>query len=117
MSDYRNWPHRLPELDDYDFTAVVGAPITWQDKVWGVIAVHDVAEGRTFTLGDSNLLSHLGNMAAVAYENARRADERDRLIASAFDAIIAVNEAGEVLEFNKQAEEILGYNASEVLAN
>ncbi len=70
ISDYRNWPHRMPQLDACNFTAVVGAPITWQDKIWGVIVVHDVVEDQIFGPEQQNLLAHLGNLAAVALENA-----------------------------------------------
>lgn len=115
VSDYQNWPDKLLEYEAYSFTTVAGSPIAWQNKTWGVIAVHDDVDGRVFSQEDLNILAHLGNMAAVAYENARRVDERDRLIASAFDGIIAVNEAGEVVEFNKQAENLLGWNAEDVL--
>lgn len=115
VSDYQKWPKRLRDYDEYGFTTVAGAPIVWQEQIWGVIGLHDVRAGRSFDQEDLDLLSHLGNLAAAAFENSRRMDERDRLIASAFDAIIAVNEAGEVVEFNKRAEEILGYKANEVL--
>ncbi|MFN8457502.1 MAG: GAF domain-containing protein [Anaerolineae bacterium] len=73
MSGYQTWSDRLPQYDQYGLTAVVVAPITWQDKVWGAIAVHDDVAGRTFNQEDLNLLSHLGNWAAIALENAELA--------------------------------------------
>jgi PAS domain S-box-containing protein len=115
VADYRNWKHRLRQYDEYNFTAAAGAPIIWQDRIWGAIGVHSDVQGETFSQEDLELLSHLGNLAAVVLENARRMNKLERLTASAFDAIIAVDEAGKVVEFNQQAEKILGYRADEVL--
>jgi GAF domain-containing protein len=74
ISDYRNWPDRLHQYDQYGFSAVAVAPIAWQDKVWGAIAVHDDVANRIFSQEDLNLLAHLGNWAAIALENAELAD-------------------------------------------
>jgi PAS domain S-box-containing protein len=73
VSDYRNWPQRLRQYDAYDFTAVAGVPIIWQENIWGVIAIHDDVERRNFDQQELNLLAHLGNLAAVALENAELA--------------------------------------------
>jgi PAS domain S-box-containing protein len=101
--------------DSYEFTGVAGAPIAWQDKTWGVIIVHETISGRAFNREDLGLLTHLGNLAAVALENARRTDYSERLVASASHAIVAVDEVGKVLKFNEQAEKMLGYTSDEVL--
>jgi PAS domain S-box-containing protein len=73
IPDYRHWPDRLLQFDEYGFTAVAGAPIIWQGEVWGALVVHDDVEGRVFGQEDLNLLSHFGNWTAVALENAELA--------------------------------------------
>lgn len=70
VPNYRNWPYKGRHNESFNFTVVAGAPISWQDKIWGVIAIHDEIEGRDFGLEELNLLTHLGNLAAVALENA-----------------------------------------------
>lgn len=114
-SDYRNWSDRRKKFDKYGFTAVAGAPIAWRDKIWGAILIHHEAEGRVFSQEELNLLESLGNLAAVALENARQLDDLERLMESAFDAIIALDESGKIVKFNRQAERILGYEAREVI--
>lgn len=83
VSNYRDWPQRLRQYDSYNFTAVAGVPITWEDKIWGVLIVHDTVKGRAFGQEDLDLLAHFGNLAAVAVENAaltsRDADKLRRL--------------------------------------
>jgi PAS domain S-box-containing protein len=83
ISDYRNWENRLRYYDEYGFTAVAGVPIAWQDKIWGALAIHDDVAGRSFGQEALDLLSHFGNWAAVALENAelaaRDTDKLNRL--------------------------------------
>jgi|GEM_PF-1483593 len=70
VPDYKNWPDRRHQNIPHTFSVVAGAPVAWQNKIWGVIAIHDEREGRNFGQEELGLLSHLGNLAAVALENA-----------------------------------------------
>jgi GAF domain-containing protein len=79
IPNYQEWEYRLPQFEVYGFTAVVGAPIIWQDKILGAISIHDDIEGRTFEQEDLNILAYLGNLAAVVLENARRMGELDEI--------------------------------------
>jgi PAS domain S-box-containing protein len=115
VSDYRNWPHRLHGYDALNFTAVIGAPIMWQDQIWGVITVRDVQEGREFTKEEEDLLITLGNHAAIALENSRQRETLERLMESAIHAIIAINEDGNIFRCNEPAERLLGYTAAELI--
>jgi PAS domain S-box-containing protein len=114
-SNYQKWWGRRKEFDKYGFTAVAGTPIIWQDKIWGALLVHHDMEGRVFSEEDLKLLAHLGNLVAIALENIRRMNDLERLMESAFDSIIALDESGNIIKFNRQAERILGYKAKEVL--
>jgi PAS domain S-box-containing protein len=82
----------------------------------GVIAVHDDEEGRNFEPEELNILFPFGTLAAVVLENAYQTGELDnQLIDSAFDAIVALDRRGRIIKFNRQAENILGYKAQEVM--
>lgn len=110
--DYQHWENRLHDYDEYHFTAVAGAPISWGDRMWGAITVRDRAEGRVFNQEELNLLFHLGDLTAVALENTHRLDEI--LMGGALNAIVIVNENDRVINFNRQAEELFGYELEEV---
>lgn len=75
-----------------------------------------------FTQEDEWILSIFAEAAVVAIESAELVDLlkeqrsfKERLIDSSPDGIIAVDRKGEVTEYNKKAEEILGYPRSEVV--
>ena len=100
------------------------------EKLIGLIRVDnkkDEESGRPlntleFTAEDESILSIFAEAAAVAIEGAElverlqeQKDFQERLIDSAPDGIIAVDRKGRVTEFNKRAEEILGYEQAEVL--
>ncbi len=113
VGDYRNWADRLSEYDEYEFTAVAGAPVSWDDQIWGVITVRDTTENRVFDDEALRLLESLGNLAAIALENAKRLDEV--LLGGAIDAIVVANEKDKVINVNRQAEALFGYNLAEAL--
>jgi PAS domain S-box-containing protein len=106
--EYHEWEHRLRLFDEYRLTTVAAAPIQWKGDTHGAIVVHHVTEGRTFSPEDLDLLSHLGNLAAVALANARQTDDLKRVMDSSFDAVIAVNEKGKIVRMNDRAKIILG---------
>ena len=75
-----------------------------------------------FTAEDESILTIFAEAAAVAIESAELVDRlkeqkdfQERLIDSAPDGIIAVDHHGLIVEFNKRAEEMLGYAQEEVL--
>jgi len=113
MSNYANWAERRKEFEQ--FTAVAGVPIIHLNQLWGVITVHDTRDGRIFTERETELLTNLGNLAAVAFSDASRLDDLERLIESAYAAVIAVDNNGKVTQFNKQAEQMLQYAREDVL--
>ncbi|MFY9822190.1 MAG: GAF domain-containing protein [Thermoanaerobaculia bacterium] len=75
-----------------------------------------------FSTEDESILSIFAEMAAAAIDGAElvdrlteRQDFQERLIASSPDGIISVDREGLATEFNKRAEEILGFARDEVL--
>lgn len=75
-----------------------------------------------FSEEDESILAIFAEAVLVAIESAELVSQlteqgafRQRLISSSPDGIIAVNREGRVREFNKRAEEILGYTREEAL--
>jgi PAS domain S-box-containing protein len=68
-----------------------------------------------FTKEDERNLTIFAKAAVIAIESAELVEFREKLISSSPDGIIAVDRAGNVTEFNKRAEEILGYARAEIL--
>ena len=58
----------------------------------------------------------LENMVRIATEEVkRRAEFQNKLITSSNDAVIATDEKGDIIIYNKGAEEIFGYSRSEII--
>ena len=119
---YFRWSKRQTSLDKYRLKATVGVPILSEERLLGVIVVHDTEGDRTFDKADQELLQRFANHAAIAIENANAyAAEHEaranlsRLISSSLDGIIAVDRDGYVTVYNDGAERICGYSADEIL--
>lgn len=70
---------------------------------------------RDFGERDREILESLASQAAVAITKTRVSQFQQSLLSSAFDAIIAVDEAGTVREFNDSAQRVLGYTREEAV--
>jgi len=88
----------------------------------GVIGIARPAEGTPLGSSDVTLLESIAHSLAPVVENARlyhelRRSERFRLhvLDSMASALVAVNMKGEVLTFNRTAQELLGCREAEVL--
>lgn len=82
VNDYQHWAGRPQPFEQAAFTAAMGAPLVWQDKMLGVLVVVDDAPDRIFDLNDLRILTMFAVQAAVALQNAdlyqetrRRADQ------------------------------------------
>ena len=66
IDDYRNWEGRAALFDGEPITAMLSAPMIWEDEVIGVIHVLHDAEARQFTEDDQELLSLFADHSAIA---------------------------------------------------
>jgi PAS domain S-box-containing protein len=114
VPDYSKLEERIHEFDEYQIKAAAAVPISRDNNIYGAIAVHDVVEGREFEDEELDLLRRFANLASVALENAQLINERESLLKSSFDAIIAVDEAGNVTDFNEEAKRIFRFTDEEV---
>jgi PAS domain S-box-containing protein len=119
VGNYREWPNRLQVYDHFGYTAVAGAPIIWREngheEMLGVITIRDNEEGRVFSQEELDLLSHLGNLAAIGLENSRQHGQLEQLFAFAAHAILVVDGEGNVIQCNPEASRLLGYTEQELL--
>ena len=82
IEDYRTWPGRAAAYEkSQPFSAVLCAPMIWQDETIGVIDILDDNESRRFTESDLKLLGLFANHAAIALENARHSENLERMVA------------------------------------
>ncbi len=93
---------------------ISGAPVkNAQGEVIGSLGIHnDITERKKQEFQRTELLQKVGeaNRMLREKENKLRA-----VIDSALDAVITINEAGEVLEWNGQATEIFGFEKRETI--
>ena len=82
IEDYRTWPGRAAAYEkSQPFSAVLCAPMIWQNETIGVIDILDDNESRRFTESDLKLLGLFANHAAIALENARHSENLERMVA------------------------------------
>jgi PAS domain S-box-containing protein len=79
VSDYRTWEGRALVYEaDQPFTAVLGVPLKWRERIIGVLAINADVQKRTFNQDDVWLATLFANQAAIAIENARLYEEDRR---------------------------------------
>lgn len=79
INDYQNWSGRLTVYQgDEHFTAVVSAPMIWQETVTGVLNVYHDLKTHCFNQSDLDLLCRFAEQAAIAVENARLFESAQR---------------------------------------
>jgi GAF domain-containing protein len=72
VNDYRHWPGaRRAVIEKTPITASLAEPLVYQDRLVGVVNLHNGDTGRTFADRDGELLRLFADQAAIAIENAR----------------------------------------------
>jgi PAS domain S-box-containing protein len=76
VNDYRLWEGRAEVYEkDRPFSALLSAPMIWQDRVIGVIHVMEESKVRRFTQADLEMLMLFANHATIAVERTRTEEE------------------------------------------
>jgi PAS domain S-box-containing protein len=90
-------------------------PLLLRGAVIGKVSADNKHSRRPIVAQELMPITLFASQAAAVIELSKQKDDLERLIASSPNGIIAVDAKGTVIQFNKQAEEILGYKANEVL--
>jgi PAS domain S-box-containing protein len=125
--------HADPRTNEFSATylkmhgigAMLDVPIRHDDVTVGVLCVEHVGLERHWTLEEHNFALSAANVVATetAYEERRLAlaelaDSQARLFSivnTAHDAFVGMNSAGEIVEWNAQAEATFGWTRAEAI--
>ncbi len=113
INDHTGEHHRGFFGGESNLTSFMGVPIIYQDRVIGVLSVMS-AERREFSSDEMMLLVGLAGQAAVALENARLFQERERRIAQ----LMTINRMSTTVNATFDLDEVLlalHHSISEVL--
>ena len=116
---------RFHQLGDqrtgYETTAMICAPMIFKGDVLGTIQAINPSEG-TFNEEDLDVLVNLANIASTAIANAQQyartvaAESRyNSLFQDTVDPIILTDMRGRIVEANRRASDLIGYQRSELL--
>jgi signal transduction histidine kinase len=68
IDDYSKYPYRIPEIEEFNFRATLGAPLTVMGESRGSIVILSSDPTRRFTSRDGQLLETFANQAGAALE-------------------------------------------------
>jgi PAS domain S-box-containing protein len=103
VNDYKTWAGRSSQFTEGNFSAVMGVPLTWQDKKLGVLTVMADAAQRSFDLNDVRMLTMFAAQAAVAIQNADLYQETRRRVAE----LAMLTEIGRALSSTLDVDKLL----------
>ncbi len=70
VNGYHEWDKRSAHFASSPYDTVVGVPLRWHDQVFGALDVMDLADQRSFTEQDIQVLAPFADMASIAFKNA-----------------------------------------------
>ena len=78
VEDYNNWENRAAAYSDIAFKRILGVPLRYKGNVIGVLNITDDQKTGSFTQEEIRLVSLFADQAAIAIENARLLEEKNR---------------------------------------
>jgi len=118
VDDYPSWTGYPSQSDDVPFFAGMSAPMMWQDRVIGILAVTRSQPGRAFSVSEQNLAELLASQAAVFIQNARLYQETGQqlrklaVLSDVSAALSASLERGELLQgVLKTVIDVMGFGS------
>ena len=96
--NYRQWKHRLEELDSLEFKAVAGSLIKMGDRPLGVIIVDDTRPDKKFYPEDLKILQVFANHAGLALQRAEFF-EKEQVIHKIVSAITSDSDLESVFSY------------------
>ena len=116
--------HNIPESKIFynpaakkeSFKSIISTPLIVSGEVIGTLDVHSKSNLFAFSEEKEGILLKLvAEPTAIAIAKLRKQEFINSLLENAFSAIIAVDQEGHIIEFNRYAEETTGYKKEEVL--
>ncbi len=121
LDDYRTWSGQSEQYDDVTAHAVMAAPMLMRGHLVGSIGIVHTDPERSFDDRDLRLLTMFASQAAGAIENAKlfTAAQRQRqyfedLVQLNPVAIVTLDSAGNIVDFNPAFEKLFGYRTAEI---
>ncbi|HEX6164372.1 MAG TPA: PAS domain S-box protein [Vicinamibacterales bacterium] len=128
-NDARNDPRtrefRTAYLEPHNIFAMLDVPLRRGSDVIGVLCAEHVASTRTWTADEQNFAVSTANLIALAIADDRRRDALRQVAASdarahmildtAHDAFIGMDETGNIVNWNAQAEQTFGWTREEAM--
>ncbi|GAB4579140.1 MAG: hypothetical protein Fur0022_18780 [Anaerolineales bacterium] len=102
-----------PAASEEHFKAVISVPIRLDENVIGTVDVQSKTKTGVFTDDDTHTLKLLASQLAIAFHNSALYGRLRQLTSFAPEGIVGVNELGQVIEWNEEAEILLGYSKEE----
>lgn len=132
VDDYNLWEGRLPDTDRDILRAMAGVPLKVADEVVGVLGLAFVDQGVVFSDQQMEILEQFGELASLAFENARlneesqrelaerkRAEEHLRKLSVAVEqnpaSILITDTSGAIEYVNPHFCRLTGYTSDEVI--
>lgn len=71
IDDYSRWPHALVGYQSNQWQAVMTSPLTYHQRLIGVIVIADTRKEKSFSVSDLELFEMFAHQASIAIENAQ----------------------------------------------
>lgn len=110
VSDYKNWPKRIPTSNYDGIKGAVGVPLKSGLEVVGVIGLASQEESRRFGEEELELLNRISQLASIALDNARLYSTARRHLVE----LTTVQQVAQVINSSVQLEEIFQTIVSQI---
>jgi len=109
--------------DDFEYQGIrsfLSTPLMVRGVWWGHLGFDDCAREREWTAEEVAFLQTSARLVAAAAERSDTSlvaseTSRTAMLASALDAVVTIDEAGRILEFNPAAEATFGFRRDEAI--
>jgi len=100
VENYKNWNGRLETYRENEIYAAIGAPLMIGNRILGVIGIMNSDRKRKFSSAEKDLMRLFSQQAAIAVENAKLFEEKERQ--ARIDITTAIYNRRGLLELGKR---------------
>lgn len=109
-------------IREREVVSILHVPILYKNRTLGILRVESVRAQQHWDEETISLVRYVAAQVAVALHNARIMDDlktsearKSAVLESSLDAIITIDEASTIIEWNPGAERIFGYTQEEII--